>query len=355
LTVAERLAAEHDEVIFVGTPNGLEARLVPQAGVAFRPLKASGFNRSRPWTFVTSVVRILFSTITAVGWLKSWKPDVVIGFGGYVSIPVGLAAIACGVPLVVAEQNSVPGLANRILSRWAHAVGVTYAESASLLAHPDRARVVGNPVRESVLKASRVAGREMMGVPEDGIMLLVFGGSRGARHINQAIVARCQEILAVQGSHVVHVSGNSEGAAVKESLAGKGCSSDARWHVLEYVDDIGPVIAGSDLVVARAGATSIAEITALGVPAVLVPYPWATDDHQTKNAATMAEHGAAVVVADDELDDVGFVDLIVQLLGDASRRANMAAASKGLGRPGAARQLVELCREAASVSGTQKE
>lgn len=353
--MAERLAAERDEVIFVGTPNGLEARLVPQAGVTFRPLKASGFNRSRPWTLVTSIARILLSTITAVGWLKSWKPDVVIGFGGYVSIPVGLAAVVCGVPLVVAEQNSVPGLANRILSRWAHAVGVTYAESASLLAHPDRARVVGNPVRESVLSASAQAGREMMGVPADGVMLLVFGGSRGARHINQAIVARCQEILAVQGSHVVHVSGHSEATAVREALANNGCSADVRWHVLEYVDDMGPVIAASDLVVARAGATSIAEITALGVPAVLVPYPWATDDHQTKNARTMAEHGAAILVPDNELDDEGFVDLIVQLLGDASRRANMAAASKGLGRPGATRQLVDLCREAASMSGTQKE
>ena len=153
LTVAEQFAAAPDEVAFVGTPDGLEARIVPAAGVAFRPLAASGFDRARPWTLVTSSLRIAASTARAWRWLGADRPDVVIGFGGYVSIPVGLASALRRIPLVLHEQNSVPGIANRVLSRFAAAVAVTYEESAPRFAHPDRVVVTGNPVRRAVLGA----------------------------------------------------------------------------------------------------------------------------------------------------------------------------------------------------------
>ncbi len=348
--MADRLAAARDDVTFVGTPEGLEARLVPAAGVRFVGLKASGFDRARPWTLVTSSLRIAVSAVRAWAMMRQQRPDVVIGFGGYVSIPVGLAAVVHRIPLVLHEQNSVPGMANKVLSRWARAVGVTYEESAALLAHPDRATVTGNPVRPAVLAASRAAGRASLELPADATVLLVFGGSRGARHLNTALVGLRERLLRIEGLQVVQVAGQKEAAAVRDALALTG-EDAARWHVYEYLDQMGDALAAADLVVARAGATSLAEITALGLPSVLVPYPYATDDHQTKNAAAMVRHEAALLVADEELDSQRFGDELVGLLADPVRRATMSAASRGLGRPDSAERVVALAAEVAGVRG----
>jgi UDP-N-acetylglucosamine--N-acetylmuramyl-(pentapeptide) pyrophosphoryl-undecaprenol N-acetylglucosamine transferase len=347
LTVADRFADAPDEVLFVGTPDGLEARLVPEAGVAFRGLAAAGFDRSRPWTLLTSSIKLAASTWTAWRWIGAKRPDVVLGFGGYVSIPVGFAAALRGVPLVLHEQNSVPGLANKTLSRWARAVAVTYEESAAVLAHPERAVLTGNPVRPAVLSADRSSGREALSLPADALVLLVFGGSRGARHLNSAIVALRDRLLAIPGLQVLHVTGAAEAETVSEALDAAGGDGHGRWRVIGYLDGMGSALAASDLIVARAGATSIAEITALGLPAVLVPYPFATDDHQTKNAATMVAHGAALLVGDADLDDERFGDIVTSLLSDPSRSATMAAASRELGRPNAADAVAALAREVA--------
>jgi len=346
--VAEHLVAERDEVTFVGTPQGLESRLVPEAGVRFRALNASGFDRARPWTAVTSSVGIAVSALRAWSWLGTERPDAVIGFGGYVSLPVGLAAVMRGIPLVLHEQNSVPGLANRVLSRWAAAVGVTYDESIALLARPERAVLTGNPVRSEVLAATRSKGRDLLGVSEQATLLLVFGGSRGARHLNSAIVTLAARLAQVEGVKIALVAGPSETASVTHALQGAPHSVRDALSVFDYVSDMGSAIAAADLVVARAGATSIAELTALGAPCVLVPYPFATDDHQTTNAAAMVAHGAAVLVSDAELDDERFGDELVSLLEDRDRRATMSAASRGLGRPDAGARVAELARAAAA-------
>lgn len=347
LAVAAELAEGHDDVVYVGTPDGLEARLVPEAGVEFRQLSASGFDRARPWTAVTAALSVAASALKAWGWFGADRPDVVIGFGGYVSVPVAVAAILRRVPLVLHEQNSVPGLANRVLSRWATAVAITYPESASHLVYPDRSIVTGNPVREAVLAADAVRGRRVLGVPAGATVLLVFGGSRGARHLNQATVGLAKQLLGIPGLHVVLVAGRAEAPSVRELLdAHTGIDVD-RFHVLDYVDDMGSAIAAADLVVARAGATSIAELTVLGAPCVLVPYPYATDDHQTGNATAMVEHGAAVLIADAELDDERFGNELVALLSDPERRDTMSAASRALGRPDASSRVVAVANRAA--------
>jgi len=344
LSVADRLVAERDDVLFVGTPNGLEARLAAEAGLDFHPLAAQGFDRARPLTLVTAAFRAVSSAYKAWRLLGSWRPDVVMGFGAYVSLPVGLAAVIRGVPLVLHEQNSVPGMANRFLSRWARKVGVTYPDSVTLLAHPDRTEVTGNPVREAVRNASREAGRARLGISENALALLVFGGSRGARHLNTALVGLHSALMANERLVIVHVTGPKEIASVTASLEAVGYDPQ-RWRLFDYLKDMGDVIAAADLVVARSGATSIAELTTLGVPAVVVPYPYATDDHQTKNAASLAGVGAALVVADSELDGQRFGDTVLSLLDDAEQRATMAAASRSLGRPDAAERVVALARE----------
>jgi UDP-N-acetylglucosamine--N-acetylmuramyl-(pentapeptide) pyrophosphoryl-undecaprenol N-acetylglucosamine transferase len=339
LTVAERLVAEGHDVLYVGTPEGLESRLVPEAGIAFEGLRARGYDRSRPLSLISSSALMLGSTLRARALIRRFSADVVAGFGGYVSIPVGAGAALRRTPLALFEQNSVPGMANTFLSRWARVVGVTYDSSASYLKHPERALLTGNPVRTEVLAGDRVVGRSALGLPEGVRVVLVFGGSRGARQINSAMVAGAPRLLEAPDLHVVHVAGPKEFEAVSTGVQ-EAAIDNARYHVVDYIDEMGSALAAADLVIARAGATSIAEITALGRPAVLVPYPYATDDHQTLNAEAVVAAGGARLVPDSEATSPEFIELVSSLMEDDEARATMAAASAGLGRRTAA-ELVE--------------
>lgn len=346
---ASLLENERDTVLFVGTPDGAEARLVPESGVSFFALRARGYDRAHPLTLLTASMTILASTFRAISLIRRERPDVVIGFGGYVSLPVGFAAVLTRTPLVLHEQNSVPGLANRVLSRWARAVGVTYECSADWLRHPDRAKLTGNPVRAAVLEADRTAGRSAFGVAPDEVLMLVFGGSRGARHINSTMVASAVDLVAEESVRVVHVAGHQEEAETRASLEPSVVGA-GRYEVVDYLDDMGTAIAAADLVLARAGATSIAEITAIGRAAIYVPYPYATDDHQTLNARTLEDAGAGIVIPDAELDEPRFFETVRGLLQEREHRATMAAASKALGRPHATGSLIDLVRESAAPS-----
>lgn len=350
--MAELLLAEGHDVAFVGTPGGLEARLVPEAGIDFFPVPARGFDRGRVLTLVSSTAITLAAIGRAHGVIKRFRPDVLLGFGGYVSLPVGLAAAVARVPLALHEQNSLPGLANRVLSRWSLAVGVTYEGSIRHLAHPDRVRITGNPVRPEVLDADRRRGRSAFGVPDDATLLLVFGGSRGARHVNEAMMEMAPALMALSNLYVVHASGRDEYDSVSTALAQRVSDAEGRYRVVPYIESMGDALAAADLVVARAGATSIAEITAVGRPAVLVPYPYATDDHQTLNARAVANAGGAMVVADVDLGQPVFADTVLRLLRDPSRRETMAAAAFELARPDATRRVADL---ALHVAGERRE
>jgi UDP-N-acetylglucosamine--N-acetylmuramyl-(pentapeptide) pyrophosphoryl-undecaprenol N-acetylglucosamine transferase len=280
---------------------------------------------------------------------REWT-DVVVGFGGYVSVPLGLAAVVLGVPLVIHEQNSVPGLANRVLARWARAVCLTYTESVPHLHRNDRAVVTGNPVRESILHADRLRGRTSFGVAEHETLLLVFGGSRGARHLNTAIINLYSTLSVVEGLRIVQIAGPTEVESVREALRAAAGDAPPFWSVLDYVEGMGDLLAAADMVVCRAGATTLAEVSALGKASVLVPYPYATDDHQTHNAEPFAHARAAVVFSDADLDAPAFGDVLVGLLKDPSRRATMAHAASTLGRPGAAGAVLEALTDAARFS-----
>jgi UDP-N-acetylglucosamine--N-acetylmuramyl-(pentapeptide) pyrophosphoryl-undecaprenol N-acetylglucosamine transferase len=347
LTVAGLLAdGGRDEVLFVGTPNGLEARLVPEAGVPFYPIASAGFDRGNPLTLVTSIARVAVSIGRALGLMLRWRPDVVAGFGGYVSLPVGIAAVLTRTPLVLHEQNSVPGMANRFLSRWAQSVAVTYESSMKHLKRPERAVMTGNPVRAAVTTASREAGRQRIGASDGDVVVLVFGGSRGARHLNEALVRLWPTIAEREDVRVMHVAGATEVAAVRGAMAEALTAGGERYQLFEYLDDMGSAIAAADVVVSRAGATSIAEITAIGRASVLVPYPYATDDHQTLNARAVSVAGGAVVVPDAELDDSAFEAAVLSLVNDAGKRKATAAAAAALGRPDAGRRVADAIRGA---------
>lgn len=346
LALAEELISRGWDVSFAGTPQGVESRLVPAAGIEFTPFEASGFNRSHPLTLPKALIKIARSTKLASKWFAEIRPDVVVGFGGYVSIPVGRAALKGGVPLVLHEQNSVMGLANKELSHHAAAVCVTYACAAEGVSDPSRVHLTGNPVRRSVLTATREEGRAMLGIPDDALMLLVFGGSLGARHINEAVCALKSELLSREGLYIVHITGPKELDSVREALALTDDES-RRWQIMGYQDRMGETLAAADAIVSRSGASSLAEIAARAIPALLVPFPYATADHQTTNARAYVDAGCAYLVPDAEVAGDEFAAKLFSLVDDASVRSAMHEAARSQGAADAAARLADVVMEAA--------
>lgn len=346
LALADELRARGHEVCFAGTPTGVEARLVGQAGIEFVAFEAAGFDRQKPWTLVTSTAKIAASAAKAKRWMREAGIDAAVGFGGYVCIPVGLAAASLRIPLVMHEQNSVMGMANKFLGKRACAVALTYEEAARDIYDASKVVVTGNPVRASVLRATREQGRLMLGIPDDATMLLVFGGSLGARHINETVASLKEELLSREGLYVVHITGPKEFDAVRESLR---LSPDEakRWIVMAYQDRMAETLAAADCAISRAGATSLAEISAIGLPALLVPFPFAAEDHQTTNAKSYVASGAAFMHRDDELDDPSFAEKLFSLIDDAQVRARMREAAAGFKTQDAAANLADVvCRVA---------
>lgn len=341
LALAEALIARGHRVEFAGTPQGIESRLVPEAGIPFTAFEAAGFNRRHPQTIFHALKLISASTKKAERWFEEIHPDVVVGFGGYVCIPVARAAESMRIPVVVHEQNSVMGIANKYLAKRAAAVALTYRVAGDAVDDKSKIVVTGNPVRASVFEATRAEGREMLGIPENALMLLVFGGSLGARHINTALCELKDRLLAMENLRIVHITGPKELETVEAELM-LTPEQRMRWQVMGYQNRMGETMAACDMVVSRAGATSLAEISARQIPSLLVPFPFATADHQTTNAREYVEAGAAFMVADDEVEGDVFADKLFEMLGDADLRASMHAAAAGFGTRDAAAKLADV-------------
>jgi len=249
---------------------------------------------------------------------------------------------------VLHEQNSVMGMANKSLAGQASSVCLTYDHAASAVHDPSKVVVTGNPVRSSVLAATREQGRSMLGIPTESEMLLVFGGSLGARHINQAICALKDKLLAVDDLYIVHVTGPKEYDSVADALA-LTPEEEKRWMLFAYQDHMGKCLAAADAVVSRSGATSLAEISALAIPALLVPFPYATEDHQTTNARAYVDAGCAFMIADDQVESEEFEKLLFSLINDADVRDRMNAAARAQKTRDAVRLLADEVERAAGV------
>jgi UDP-N-acetylglucosamine--N-acetylmuramyl-(pentapeptide) pyrophosphoryl-undecaprenol N-acetylglucosamine transferase len=355
LALADELVSRGHEVDFFGQPTRLEARLVPEAGFPFHPIEVTGFDRSRPWTAVTALWR-MHTAQRAVGKVFDIQgtPDVAVGFGAYIEMALLRWCRAHGVPYVLHEQNSVPGLANKLSARNATTLCLSFPAARRAFegkVGPSTQLVLtGNPVRRSVIAATRVAGRAAFGIPADACVLLIFGGSLGARHLNEGIAALKDRLLSIPQLHVLHSTG-AEGLDDTRTALCLTEDEARRWQVLPYIDDMGAALAAADLVVSRAGASSIAEIAALAVPSVLVPYPFATENHQDTNAHLLADAGAAVICADSAIDTPEFADDLLGLLGDAPRREAMRLAARGLGGAHAASALADQVEAAARSIG----
>lgn len=353
LALADTLRDRGHEVHFFGEMRRLEGTLVPQAGFPFHPIHVTGFDRERPWTLVSALVRLAKEERRLIGEFKSGSipaPDVAIGFGAYLELPLVRAAAKLGIPVALHEQNSVSGLANKQSARLASLIALGQPEAEKVLrSHAGaatRIEFTGNPVRKSVLAGDRARGRQTLGIPEDAVMLLVFGGSLGAQHPNERLASLKDDLLGIDGLYVVQSTGKG---GYEEACAALDLTEEEakRWKVCAYIDDMGDVLAAADAVLSRAGASSVAEIAALAVPAVLVPYPHATADHQTVNARLLTDAGAAVAYADAAIDDDAFRDELFDILTDADRRARMRDAARDLAQDQAADRLADLLEDLA--------
>lgn len=352
IAVARELVRLADDVepVFVGVADRLEARLVPDAGFRLHHVDAVAIPR-HPSTKLLKVPAMLRAGIARCEELIHAEDAVgIVTFGGYVAFPLDRAALRTGRPLVVHEQNSVPGLTNRIASRWADRTAISFPGSAPRFRRQERCVVTGNPVRSDVLAldrpAARGAARASFGLDPDRPTVLVFGGSQGARSINGAVIAAHPQ-WATDQLQILHVAGRDGYAAAAQAWeqARAAHPDGPTVRLVDFVDAMADAYAAADVVVCRAGATSIAELTALGLPAVLVPYPHATADHQTENARALERAGAASVIADPDLDGETLVEAVLPLLTDAERHARVARASRAFGRPDAATNLANLVLE----------
>ncbi len=355
LALAEELRDRGHEVHFFGQATRLEAQLVPQAGFDFTPIRVTGFDRARPWTLVSALWRMRRAQ-AAIGrhLAATRRPDVAVGFGAYVELPLLNWCASQGIPVVLHEQNSVPGLANKALAAKAARVCVSLPVAIDAFRERVGAAtqivVTGNPVRSSVIRASGAAGRAHNGIPADATLLVVFGGSLGAAHLNEGVIALKDELLGREGLYLIHSTGQRDYDHVVSALDLTD-EQAGRWQVRPYIDAMGEVLAASDLVLARAGASSIAEIAALAVPSMLVPYPHATADHQTTNATYLVGVGAAVMLADDRIDTPAFSHELLSLVDDGARREAMRVAARGLGQDRAASALADQVESAAQTAG----
>jgi UDP-N-acetylglucosamine--N-acetylmuramyl-(pentapeptide) pyrophosphoryl-undecaprenol N-acetylglucosamine transferase len=343
LAIAEeivRRGAPRESVHYVGSDRGVEARLVPAAGFPLTLLPGRGIQRRLTFDNLGAILGLVRAFFRAVVLVRRLRPAVVIGMGGYASVPCVLAAVVWRVPIVVAEQNAVPGAANRLAARFAKAVAASFPDTEL-----PRATWTGNPVRPEVLAvdaaAQRADARVDLGVAPDRVMVTVFGGSLGARRINDAVFASLESLRGRSDLSIRHIAGIRDHDDLAARLPVD--ESDALdFTLLAYEDDMPTVFAATDIVVCRSGASSVAELAAVGVPSILVPLPGAPSDHQTANARGLVTAGAAVLVADAEFDGVRLAHELDQLVVDDELRRRMAEAAIAFARPDAAASVVDL-------------
>ncbi len=339
MAVADELRASGAEVSFLGTRERIEAELVPAAGYEIDFVKVRGIDRRNPLRAARAGLEALGAVGAARSVLRRRGADVVVGGGGFVAGPAGLAAALMRTPLVLTEADSHLGLANRLLARRARRVCLSFPIADR---EGGRYLVTGRPVPKAVLEGDRAAARRRFGIAEDARCLLVFGGSQGARSINLAAFEAFGE-REERDFDVVHIAGTRDFPELEPRLA--AAAGAERYTLLPYEPDLGDALAAADLVLSRSGG-SIFEVVAVGRPAILVPYPFATADHQTANAEWMRAAGAASVIPDAELGAERLQAEIAPVLEDPIRLEAMASAARTLAKPDAARRIADEVLEA---------
>jgi UDP-N-acetylglucosamine--N-acetylmuramyl-(pentapeptide) pyrophosphoryl-undecaprenol N-acetylglucosamine transferase len=341
LAIADALRAGPGgaDVLFLGTPRGLESRLVPQAGYPLELIEVGQLKNVSLATRLRTLSDLPRSLLRARALLRSFHPQVVIGVGGYASGPAMAAAVLTGVPTLAFEPNAAPGLANRLVGKWVNAAAVNFAPAARFFRH---AEVTGIPVRAEFFS---LVPRPADAPPH----LLVFGGSQGARALNEAMPKVLVSLLnQAPGLTILHQSGARQYEATLAAYQATGADS-SRWQVHAFLDDMPRRFEAASLVLARSGASTVAELCAAGKPAVLVPFPRAADDHQRRNAEVMVEGGAAIMLLEQTMTAGELLGTLLKLLNDRETLDSMSERAGSLARRGAAERIAAMARALAAV------
>ena len=334
LAVAELLRERGWRVVWLGNPTGMEATLVPQRGIELKPVKFGGLRGKGLMTKLLlplNLLRALWQSLRAV---RQADPAVVLGLGGYITFPGGMMAVLLDRPLVLHEQNSVAGLANKVLARVADRIMVAFPGTLS------QARWSGNPVAAAI---AAIAPPEQRYNRSGRLRVLVVGGSLGAQVFNQVVPNAFGLMLPAQRPIILHQAGRANIEQLRANYAAAAVEADT----VAFIDDMAAAYADADLVIARAGAMTVSEIACVGVASILVPFPHAVDDHQTANARFLSEAGAAILIPQKEFSPTGLSSLLSQL--NRAALAAMAAKARALGRPDAAKAVADVCESVAKV------
>jgi len=341
ITVAREIQRRNDgaQILFVGAERGIESRVVPQEGFPLKTLPLGGFKGKGLGTRIRNMTAAAKGIFSAKAILREFKPDIVIGVGGYASFPAVCAAILLGFPRIIMEQNALPGLANRMLSRWVDFAAITDPRTAVYFG--PRAVVTGNPIRP-----------QFKSIPEKThqppYTVLVFGGSQGAQSINNAVRSALEYLSDWKGKlRFVHQTGAAQLEEIKQAYAAAGFEADVR----SFFDEFHQQYAAADLIVSRAGQTTLAELRASGRTAILVPLPHAADDHQTFNARAMVDENAALLIANRELTGEKLAGTIRSLLSDSGRLSQMERNSRRMAILDAEQRIVDLAERAVETRG----
>ncbi len=338
IALAEEVVTRHpsNDAVFVGTARGLEATVVPRLGFPIELIDVKGLKGKGPMRMLRNLLLVPLALWQSIQILRRWRPDVVIGVGGYASGPVVLAAWLMRIPTAVQEQNAVAGFTNRVLGRFAQAAFTAFPEAAR---HFPRRKVfqLGNPIRKTLMENFMRPEAE-----HQGPRLLVFGGSQGAHALNMRVVEALPHLADLRDTlRITHQTGARDKEQVEKGYRACGFEPDVR----EFITDMSGAYAQTDLVVCRAGATTLAELTVCKKPSILVPFPAAADNHQVRNAMSLVDAGAAVMIEERGLTGEVLAREIRAILADPERRDRMSRAAGRLGSPQAAKEIADVCTD----------
>jgi len=320
------------QFLFIGTKGKLEARVVPQHGYPFRTIWISGFHRRLTVDNLLFPLKVVVSLIQSLFVIRRFQPDAVVGTGGYVCGPILFVASLLGIPTVVHESNSYPGITTRLLASRATKVYIAFEATRRWLKRSDNVELVGTPTRDFLGTISKEEGSRFFGLAAEKKTVLVFGGSLGATSVNDAVLASLDDLLTA-GIQLIWQTGEADYQRISQEVTGKSIG----W-LGAFIDRMECAFAAADVVVCRAGAITLAELTRVGKAAILVPYPYAAADHQTHNARSLIDAGAALMIPDPEVAQ-RLKPILLDLLGDESRVKQMSASSSRLGKPMAGEEI----------------
>lgn len=343
---ADSRPSERAEFLYLGGSGSAEETLAGRVGIPFRAIRAGGLRGQKPWTMAWNGLKLMIGLVQALSTIGDFRPDVILATGGYLSVPVVLAGRLRRVPVLIYLPDIVPGLAVRRLSRWASRVAVSFSESVPFF-EARKAVLTGYPVRREFFEVDKASARARLQLEPGGCVVVVFGGSRGAHSINVAVARALPDLL--EETQVIHVCGDIDVAQAASNREGLPPTLRWKYRPVAYLHDEMPqALAAADLVVARAGASTLGEFPALGLPSILVPYPY-SGQHQDANAEFMVSHGAAISIRDADLQEE-LLPSITGLLKDEEKLAQMNRNARRLSRPEAAHIIAEELRTLAAAS-----